>query len=96
MVAGQIFCPPQSCRPLIQCSMSSNVSTREKVIKVATPKQHPYASHISHFAMFPSFCSPDDSQTGFRASRRPFPNALVPKSAPDVTLISKTKGEEQQ
>lgn len=73
-------------------SLSSNFSAREKVIEVATPKQHPYASHISQFAMFPSFRSPDDTQTGFRASRRPFPNALVPISAPDIILVSKTKG----
>lgn len=65
------------------------------MIKVATPKQHPYASHVSQFAVFPSFRSPDDPETGLRASRQRFPSALVPNSAPDITLISKTKGEEQ-
>lgn len=86
----------KSVDPLMRFSLLSDISTRGKVIEVATPKQHPYASHISQFAMFPSFRSPDDTQTGFRASRRPFPSTLVPIDAPDITLISKTKGEEQQ
>lgn len=65
------------------------------MIKVPTPKQHPYASHVSQFAVFPSFRSPDDPETGLRASCQRFPSALIPNSAPDVTLISKTKGKEQ-
>ncbi|XP_041649247.1 uncharacterized protein C7orf31-like [Cheilinus undulatus] len=62
------------------------------MIKIATPKHHPYSSHISQFAMFPSFCSPDDPETGVRATSKLFLNPLVPKRAPDATLLSKTKG----
>uniref|UniRef100_UPI0037E76A9B sperm-associated microtubule inner protein 4 n=1 Tax=Semicossyphus pulcher TaxID=241346 RepID=UPI0037E76A9B len=64
----------------------------EKMITIPTPKQHPYSSHISQFAMFPSFRSPDDPETGVRAASKPFLNPLVPNRAPDVTLLSKTIG----
>ncbi|KAM7383591.1 hypothetical protein PAMP_003230 [Pampus punctatissimus] len=62
------------------------------MIKIATPKEHPYASHISRFAMFPSFHSPDDPDTGVRAACQPFLNPLIPTGAPDITLLSKTIG----
>ncbi len=63
------------------------------MIKIATPKEHPYSSHISQFAMFPSFHAPDDPETGVRAASQPFLNPLIPNSAPDVTLLSKTTGK---
>ncbi|XP_036929469.1 uncharacterized protein C7orf31-like [Acanthopagrus latus] len=62
------------------------------MIKIATPKLHPYSSHISKFAMFPSFRSPDDPETGVRAAFQPFLNPLIPNCAPDITLLSKTMG----
>uniref|UniRef100_A0A3P8SQK0 Uncharacterized protein n=1 Tax=Amphiprion percula TaxID=161767 RepID=A0A3P8SQK0_AMPPE len=64
----------------------------EKMIQIATPKEHPYSSHISRFAMFPSFCSPDDPETGVRAASQPFLNLIMPNGAPDISLLSKTKG----
>ncbi|XP_068179751.1 sperm-associated microtubule inner protein 4 [Antennarius striatus] len=70
----------------------TDVNMLEKMIKIAAPKEHPYSSHISQFAMFPSFQSPDDPQTGVRATSQPFLNALIPKSGPRVTLLSKTMG----
>ncbi|XP_067456298.1 sperm-associated microtubule inner protein 4 [Thunnus thynnus] len=70
----------------------SDINMTEKMIKIATPKEHPYASHISRFAMFPSFHSPDDPDTGVRAASQPFLNPLIPTGAPDVTLLSKTIG----
>ncbi|KAE8288710.1 putative protein C7orf31-like protein TISP74 [Larimichthys crocea] len=66
--------------------------SEEKMIKIATPKEHPYSSHISRFAIFPSFRSPDDPETGVRAASQPFLNPLIPNSAPDITLLSKTIG----
>ncbi|XP_029307010.1 uncharacterized protein C7orf31 homolog [Cottoperca gobio] len=66
--------------------------SQEKMIKIATPKAHPYSSHISQFAMFPSFCSPDDPETGVRAASQPFLNPLIPNSAAGVTLLSKSIG----
>ncbi|XP_034144755.1 uncharacterized protein C7orf31 homolog [Esox lucius] len=62
------------------------------MIRVPIPKEHPYQSHISRFALFPTFRSPDDPDTGVRAaSQRPL-NPLVPASAPQVTVLRKTKG----
>ncbi|KAF3691843.1 putative protein C7orf31 -like protein TISP74 [Channa argus] len=63
-----------------------------KMIETASPKEHPYSSHISRFAMFPSFWSPDDPHTGFGAASQPFPIPLIPNSAPDVTVLSKAIG----
>ncbi|CAB1446384.1 unnamed protein product, partial [Pleuronectes platessa] len=60
--------------------------------QIPTPREHPYSSHISRFAMFPSFQSPDDPVTGVRAASQPYPSLLIPNSAPDVTLQSKTFG----
>ncbi|XP_070690788.1 sperm-associated microtubule inner protein 4 [Pempheris klunzingeri] len=70
----------------------TDINMAEKMIKIGIPKEHPYSSHISQFAMFPSFCSPDDPETGVRAASQPFLNPLIPNSAPDVTLLSKTIG----
>uniref|UniRef100_A0AAX7T0D3 Uncharacterized protein n=1 Tax=Astatotilapia calliptera TaxID=8154 RepID=A0AAX7T0D3_ASTCA len=69
-----------------------NNSDGGKMIKIAIPKEHPYSSHISRFAMFPSFHSPDDPHTGVRAASQSFLNLSIPNSAPDITLLSKTKG----
>uniref|UniRef100_A0A8D3BEV2 Uncharacterized protein n=1 Tax=Scophthalmus maximus TaxID=52904 RepID=A0A8D3BEV2_SCOMX len=70
----------------------TDINIGEKIIKIATPKEHPYSSHISRFAMFPSFHSPDDPETGVRVASQPYPSHLIPKSAPGVTLLSKTYG----
>ncbi|XP_008289284.1 uncharacterized protein C7orf31 [Stegastes partitus] len=70
----------------------TDINLAEKMIQIATPKEHPYSSHISRFAMFPSFRSPDDPETGVRAASRPFLNLIIPNGAPDVSLLSKTKG----
>ncbi|XP_030606763.1 uncharacterized protein C7orf31 homolog [Archocentrus centrarchus] len=70
----------------------TDINIAEKMIKAAIPKEHPYSSHISHFAMFPSFRSPDDPDTGVRAASQSFLNLSIPNSAPDITLLRKTKG----
>uniref|UniRef100_A0A3Q1C411 Uncharacterized protein n=3 Tax=Amphiprion ocellaris TaxID=80972 RepID=A0A3Q1C411_AMPOC len=70
----------------------TDINLAEKMIQIATPKEHPYSSHISRFAMFPSFCSPDDPETGVRAASQPFLNLIMPNGAPDISLLSKTKG----
>uniref|UniRef100_A0A7N6C1V0 Uncharacterized protein n=1 Tax=Anabas testudineus TaxID=64144 RepID=A0A7N6C1V0_ANATE len=64
----------------------------KKMLTIASPKEHPYSSHISRLAVFPSFCSPDDPHTGVRAASQPFLTPLIPTSAPDTTVISKTIG----
>ncbi|KAM6909675.1 sperm-associated microtubule inner protein 4 [Xenentodon cancila] len=69
---------------------SNDINLAEKTIKIGTLKEHPYSSHISRFAMFPSFRSPDDPETGVRATSQSFLNLLIPNRAPDVTVLSKT------
>lgn len=61
-------------------------SNREKMRKTPTLKRHPYSSHISKFAIFPSFCPPGDPESGVRASPRPYFNS-------GMTVLKKTKGE---
>ncbi|XP_022050177.2 uncharacterized protein C7orf31 [Acanthochromis polyacanthus] len=70
----------------------TDINLGEKMIQIATPKEHPYSSHISRFAMFPSFRSPDDPETGVRAASQPFLSLIMPHGAPDISLLSKTKG----
>nr|XP_009674733.1 PREDICTED: uncharacterized protein C7orf31 homolog [Struthio camelus australis] len=56
------------------------------------PTSHPYQTHISRYAMFPNFRSPEDRYTGVEASHhQPFhPN--IPTKAFDVIVLRKTKG----
>ncbi|CAM4594605.1 sperm-associated microtubule inner protein 4 [Lepidochelys kempii] len=56
------------------------------------PVTHPYQTHISRYATFPNFKSPEDQDTGIQASNhRPF-HANVPTKAYDVIVLRKTKG----
>ncbi|KAM4735252.1 sperm-associated microtubule inner protein 4 [Anableps anableps] len=70
----------------------TDINVSEKMIKAPTLKEHPYSSHISRFAVFPSFLSPDDPERGVRAASQSFLNPLIPNKAPDITLLSKTIG----
>ncbi|XP_024863865.1 uncharacterized protein C7orf31 isoform X2 [Kryptolebias marmoratus] len=70
----------------------TDVNVAEKGTQSPAVKEHPYSSHISRFAMFPSFCSPDDPERGVRAALRPFPNHHVPNRAPEVIVLCKTIG----
>ncbi|XP_045648959.1 uncharacterized protein C7orf31 homolog [Ursus americanus] len=55
------------------------------------PIEHPYHTHISRGAMFPTFTSPKDLYTGIKArSQQPFP-PTVPTKAYDTTIL-KTRG----
>ncbi|XP_011359975.1 uncharacterized protein C7orf31 homolog [Pteropus vampyrus] len=55
------------------------------------PIEHPYHTHISRGAMFPTFTSPKDLYTGIKArSQQPFP-PTVPTKAYDTTVL-KTRG----
>ncbi|XP_029694838.1 uncharacterized protein C7orf31 isoform X1 [Takifugu rubripes] len=63
----------------------TDVNVADKMTNNPIPKQHPYSSHISKFAMFPSFYPPGDPEPGVRASSRPFRNS-------DVSVLKKTKG----
>ncbi|XP_074007000.1 sperm-associated microtubule inner protein 4 [Numenius arquata] len=56
------------------------------------PICHPYQTHISRYAMFPNFRSPEDQDTGTDASsHQPFhPN--IPTKAFDVVVLGKTRG----
>ncbi|XP_051008343.1 uncharacterized protein C7orf31 homolog isoform X2 [Acomys russatus] len=62
-----------------------------KEICSSYPVEHPYHTHISRGAMFPTFTSPKDLYTGVKArAQQPFP-PTVPTKAYD-TLVLKTKG----
>ncbi|XP_077431305.1 uncharacterized protein spmip4 isoform X4 [Vanacampus margaritifer] len=69
----------------------TDVNIAERAATTAITREHPYASHISRFEMFPSFRSSGDHRTGFREARFPFISPNVPP-APKVTVICKTKG----
>ncbi|KAL4646887.1 hypothetical protein GN956_G9596 [Arapaima gigas] len=70
----------------------TSINLQEKLIKVPIQRQHPYESHISRFALFPTPCCPDDADTGVRAAVRPSTYPLVPVHPPHITVLSKTKG----
>ncbi|XP_068944361.1 sperm-associated microtubule inner protein 4 [Petaurus breviceps papuanus] len=56
------------------------------------PVGHPYQTHISRFAMFPSFTSPKDMNTGLVSSlQQPFP-ATMPTNPYETTVLRKAKG----
>ncbi|XP_055020070.1 uncharacterized protein LOC129411868 [Boleophthalmus pectinirostris] len=66
----------------------TDINMGEKILKVPTPKEHPYASHIPRYSLFPSYGS---SAGSIKEEQRDI-HSTVPNSAPDVTLLSKTKG----
>lgn len=58
----------------------------------AYPMEHPYHTHISRGAMFPTFTSPKDLYAGVKArTQQPFP-PTVPTKAYDTTIL-KTRGK---
>ncbi|XP_071789346.1 uncharacterized protein [Asterias amurensis] len=62
-------------------------------IDKAFPAEHPYSSHMSRFAMFPSFSNtPDDYKTGEVAKSAGTLHPQMPASAYDVTINHKSKG----
>uniref|UniRef100_A0A669PCH7 Chromosome 7 open reading frame 31 n=1 Tax=Phasianus colchicus TaxID=9054 RepID=A0A669PCH7_PHACC len=56
------------------------------------PTSHPYQTHISRYAMFPDFRSPEDRDTGTDASScQPF-HSNIPCKAFDMVVLRKTRG----
>ncbi|KAL6488463.1 hypothetical protein MHYP_G00022040 [Metynnis hypsauchen] len=70
----------------------TDIDISEKLIKVPIQREHPYQSHISRCAIFPTYRCPDDPHTGVRAATKLPLNPLLPASAPQVILLNKTKG----
>ncbi|XP_038652327.1 uncharacterized protein C7orf31 [Scyliorhinus canicula] len=64
----------------------------QKQIQVPFPTEHPYYSHISKFAVFPNFLSPNDPHTGVRAGQLLPINPDMPAKSHDVTVTKKIKG----
>ncbi|XP_013226254.3 sperm-associated microtubule inner protein 4 [Columba livia] len=56
------------------------------------PSSHPFQTHISRYAVFPNFRSPEDRDTGvYASSHQPFhPN--IPTKPFDVVVLGKTRG----
>lgn len=88
-----VLCLPKTLTQFISIYLTETPNS-ERMTKAAILKEHPYSSHISRFALFPSFRSPDDPVSGVRAASQPVLNPLIPSSAPDVTVVSKTIGKE--
>ncbi|RVE62563.1 hypothetical protein OJAV_G00158530 [Oryzias javanicus] len=70
----------------------TEVNVADKMMSALTPKEHPFSSHMSRLAVFPSFFSSDDSESGFGSTSRAFLDSSVPNRVQNVILLSKTKG----
>lgn len=70
-----------------------STETNPRPLCLPFPISHPYQTHISRYAMFPNFRSPEDRDTGVDASNhQPFhPN--IPSKPYDVVVLRKTKGK---
>lgn len=69
-------------------------STIRKIqIPLGFPSGHPYTSHMPKFQVFPSLESPDDIRKGKQAVMlQPTLPPTAPASAPDPSVLEKTKG----
>lgn len=68
-------------------------TTRKIQIPLGFPSEHPYTSHMPKFQVFPSLESPDDIRKGKQAVMlQPTLPPTAPASAPDPTVLEKTKG----
>uniref|UniRef100_A0A8C4TK85 Sperm microtubule inner protein 4 n=1 Tax=Erpetoichthys calabaricus TaxID=27687 RepID=A0A8C4TK85_ERPCA len=65
----------------------------EKQIQVPFPAKHPYQSHISYYAMFPTFKSPDDPDSGLNTRNGVQVNLNVPAMSHDIRVLQKAKGD---
>ncbi|KAK1795255.1 hypothetical protein P4O66_010429, partial [Electrophorus voltai] len=70
----------------------TDINIGEKLINISIQREHPYQSHISRCAMFPTYRSPDDPDRGVRVACKLPLDPLLPAGAPHVTLLKKTKG----
>ena len=62
-------------------------------IDLPFPSEHPYASHVSRFSLFPKFDSPDDPVAGDPARSKVPIHPDTPANSHPVTIINKTKGQ---
>ena len=71
-----------------------HISTTRKIqIPLGFPSEHPSASHMPKFQVFPSLESPDDIRKGKQAVMlQPTLPPTAPASAPDPSVLEKTKG----
>ena len=69
-------------------------STSRKIqIPLGFPSEHPYTSHMPKFQVFPSLESPDDIRKGKQpVMLQPTLPPTAPASAPDPSVLEKTKG----
>uniref|UniRef100_A0A8C8S9F0 Chromosome 7 open reading frame 31 n=1 Tax=Pelusios castaneus TaxID=367368 RepID=A0A8C8S9F0_9SAUR len=78
--------------PIEQYYDVTQIKKNNLFICLPFPVSHPYQTHISKYAMFPNFKSPEDQDTGFQAScHQPF-HPKIPTKAYDVIVLRKTKG----
>ncbi|XP_050407374.1 uncharacterized protein LOC126822486 [Patella vulgata] len=62
------------------------------LINKSFPAEHPYDSHISRFAVFPTFASPQDPHRGVPSLTKQPLHAETPANSYDVQILHKTKG----
>ncbi|XP_046875114.1 uncharacterized protein C7orf31-like isoform X1 [Hypomesus transpacificus] len=77
---------------LTEVPRPTQINISEKQILVPVPREHPNQSHISRFAMFPTFRSPDDPDSGVTAATKRPLNLLIPACTSDMRVLTKTKG----
>jgi hypothetical protein len=65
------------------------------VIQKAFPAEHPFASHVPRFAVFPTFESPADPKKGVEARNAKPKDATMPSMGYDYIVINQSKGESQ-
>ncbi|XP_014793178.1 PREDICTED: uncharacterized protein C7orf31 homolog [Calidris pugnax] len=93
--------PPKQYHDVTQLKKSDTINDEllhkpsnslAKPLCLPFPICHPYQTHISRYAMFPNFRSPEDRDTGTDASsHQPFhPN--IPTKPFDVVVLGKTRG----
>uniref|UniRef100_A0A4X2LLB7 Uncharacterized protein n=1 Tax=Vombatus ursinus TaxID=29139 RepID=A0A4X2LLB7_VOMUR len=84
--------PIQQFYHLTQNKKSNLYDNDSLPLCVGFPVGHPYQTHISRCAMFPTFTSPKDINTSLVASvQQPFP-ATMPAGPYETTVLKKTKG----
>uniref|UniRef100_UPI00398F5017 sperm-associated microtubule inner protein 4 n=1 Tax=Pristiophorus japonicus TaxID=55135 RepID=UPI00398F5017 len=71
---------------------AGKVAMDQEQIRLPFPAQHPYYSHISKFAVFPSFHSSPDPYTGVQAGKLLPINPDMPAKCDDLTVVKKIKG----
>lgn len=67
--------------------------TNSRPLSLPFPTSHPYQTHISKYAMFPDFRSPEDRDTGTDASSCQSFHSNISCKAFDMVVLRNTRGK---